>query len=100
MNLDSAGAPKRNRSKAKPAVASDPASTPKPRARKAKATAPAATPAVTVTSMTAVPTPSEAELLSMIEKAAYYLAEQRSFAPGHELDDWLAAERQIRALHT
>ncbi|MGA8864929.1 MAG: DUF2934 domain-containing protein [Gallionella sp.] len=32
----------------------------------------------------------------MIEKAAYYLAEKRGFAPGYELDDWLQAEAQIR----
>jgi hypothetical protein len=29
-----------------------------------------------------------------IEKAAYHLAEKRGFAPGHELEDWLTAERQ------
>jgi hypothetical protein len=34
-------------------------------------------------------------LRSMIATAAYYLAEQRHFAPGLELDDWLAAERQF-----
>lgn len=33
----------------------------------------------------------------MIREAAYFLAEARGFAPGHELDDWLAAERQIDA---
>lgn len=27
--------------------------------------------------------------------AAYYLAEQRGFAAGHELDDWLRAEQQL-----
>jgi len=31
----------------------------------------------------------------MIEEAAYYLAEKRGFAPGHELEDWLQAEAQI-----
>jgi hypothetical protein len=30
-----------------------------------------------------------------IAEAAYYLAEQRAFAPNHELDDWLAAERSL-----
>ncbi len=30
-----------------------------------------------------------------ISEAAYYLAERRSFDPGHELDDWLEAEREI-----
>jgi Protein of unknown function (DUF2934) len=32
-----------------------------------------------------------------IRVAAYYLAERRGFAPGHELDDWLAAEDAIEA---
>jgi hypothetical protein len=32
----------------------------------------------------------------MIAEAAYYLAERRGFEPGHELEDWLAAEGMIR----
>jgi hypothetical protein len=31
----------------------------------------------------------------MISEAAYYRAQRRSFAPGRELDDWLAAEAEI-----
>jgi hypothetical protein len=31
----------------------------------------------------------------MIELAAYYRAAQRGFEPGHELTDWLAAERDV-----
>jgi hypothetical protein len=31
----------------------------------------------------------------MIAEAAYYLAEQRGFTPGGELQDWLDAEAQI-----
>lgn len=27
--------------------------------------------------------------------AAYFIAEKRGFGPGHELDDWLAAEAQL-----
>ena len=27
--------------------------------------------------------------------AAYYRAERRGFAPGHEVEDWLAAEAEI-----
>ncbi len=30
-----------------------------------------------------------------IADAAYYRARERGFEPGYELDDWLAAERQI-----
>jgi hypothetical protein len=32
-----------------------------------------------------------------IAEAAYWRAEQRGFESGHELDDWLAAERQVDA---
>jgi Protein of unknown function (DUF2934) len=32
----------------------------------------------------------------MISVAAYYLAEQRGFAAGQSLDDWLRAEEQIK----
>jgi hypothetical protein len=30
-----------------------------------------------------------------IEQAAYRRAESRGFEPGHEMEDWLAAEREI-----
>ena len=30
-----------------------------------------------------------------IAMAAYYRAERRGFAPGHEVEDWLAAEAEI-----
>jgi len=32
---------------------------------------------------------------ALIATAAYYRAEQRGFQPGHETEDWLAAEREI-----
>jgi hypothetical protein len=32
---------------------------------------------------------------ALIAQAAYYRAEQRGFAPGAELQDWLAAEAEI-----
>jgi hypothetical protein len=31
----------------------------------------------------------------MIAEAAYLIAAHRGFAPGHELSDWLAAEREV-----
>jgi Protein of unknown function (DUF2934) len=34
----------------------------------------------------------------MIAEAAYYRAEKRGFAPGRELDDWIAAEADIAEL--
>lgn len=30
-----------------------------------------------------------------IAELAYYRAEHRKFAPGYELDDWLAAEKEL-----
>jgi hypothetical protein len=30
-----------------------------------------------------------------IAKAAYFNAERRGFVPGHELEDWLAAENEV-----
>jgi hypothetical protein len=32
---------------------------------------------------------------SMIAQAAYYRAERRGFEPGHEAEDWLAAESEV-----
>jgi hypothetical protein len=31
----------------------------------------------------------------MVEERAYFKAERRGFASGHELDDWLEAEQEI-----
>ena len=38
---------------------------------------------------------SPAERRSMIEIAAYYRAELRQFAAGHEIEDWTAAELEV-----
>ena len=38
---------------------------------------------------------SNEERYHLIAQAAYYRAEQRNFAPGHELEDWLGAEAEI-----
>jgi hypothetical protein len=32
---------------------------------------------------------------NLIAKAAYFRAAQRHFQPGHELEDWLAAEAEV-----
>jgi hypothetical protein len=34
---------------------------------------------------------------AMVAEAAYFFAESRGFEPGHELEDWLAAEDQVTA---
>jgi len=35
------------------------------------------------------------DMKSNIEIAAYYKAQARGFSPGFELDDWLAAEKEV-----
>lgn len=34
----------------------------------------------------------------MIAEAAYYRAERRGFAPGHEIENWVAAEAEVDTL--
>lgn len=63
------------------------------------------TPRKTLTTKTAaaeIPPPADVEspsedVGSMIATAAYYLAAARNFTPGHELEDWLEAERAVHA---
>jgi hypothetical protein len=40
--------------------------------------------------------PQEPDWHRMIAEAAYYLAQERGFLGAHSLDDWLAAEQQVR----
>ncbi len=42
--------------------------------------------------------PVEPHWHRMISEAAYYRAARREFEPGHALDDWLAAEREVKAM--
>jgi Protein of unknown function (DUF2934) len=54
--------------------------------------------AATVTKASAAPRSlTEAQRRATIAEAAYYMAEQRGFESGHELDDWLLAESQLEA---
>lgn len=39
--------------------------------------------------------PTQATRLERIAKAAWLKAQARGFVPGHELDDWLEAEREL-----
>ncbi len=39
----------------------------------------------------------ESALVQAISEAAYHRAAARGFEPGHELDDWVEAEKQITA---
>ena len=89
---------------------------PPPKRTSAKAKSDSTRPTVTVkksrarkTALPTEPAPGTAELRSetaegnaeqvnsMIATAAYFLAQERGFTPGHELDDWLEAERRIGA---
>jgi coproporphyrinogen III oxidase-like Fe-S oxidoreductase len=38
----------------------------------------------------------EDELRARIAEAAYHRAEQRGFEPGHEMEDWIEAEKAIK----
>lgn len=42
--------------------------------------------------------PAEPEWHRMISEAAYFRAEKRAFEAGHALDDWLAAESEVREI--
>ena len=61
--------------------------------RRASPPKPAAEPAAS-TGMTV----SEDARRAMIAQAAYLRAERRGFAPGGELEDWMAAEAEVDAL--
>lgn len=41
---------------------------------------------------------SRADFKAMVAEAAYYKAEQRGFAPGFEMADWLEAERELSSI--
>ena len=38
------------------------------------------------------------QLRKIIAEHAYFKAEKRGFAPGHEMDDWLEAEQEVHKL--
>jgi hypothetical protein len=45
----------------------------------------------------AAATAVKADFTAVVAERAYFRALHRGFAPGHELDDWLAAEREVAA---
>ncbi|MFZ5557893.1 MAG: DUF2934 domain-containing protein [Pseudomonadota bacterium] len=63
---------------------------PKPAARTARKAAPRKAPA-------ARRSVTPEERYRLIQEAAYYRAEQRGFAAGHEIEDWIAAEAEVDA---
>lgn len=92
----SAGAPppKRARAKASEESAKLPiVTTRKPRARKpAEGEMLAGAPAEVVAMQA-----SGEDLSGLIATTAYFIAAERNFAAGHELEDWLEAERRVRS---
>lgn len=69
--------------------------------KSASATAPARVPQAKPDSGTHRSSPvTQQQRQIMICEAAYYIAEHRGFEPGHDVDDWLAAEQQIDAALT
>jgi hypothetical protein len=39
---------------------------------------------------------SPEEVYRLIQETAYYKAKARGFAPGHEVQDWIEAEAEVR----
>jgi len=73
------------------------------RSAKTAARPPELTPEAVVTILeartldTTVPTIDAEQRRQLIAAEAYFLAERRGFAAGHEFDDWLAAEAAVDA---
>jgi hypothetical protein len=45
------------------------------------------------------PTAAAKSRVEMIAELAYFRAQGRSFEPGHDIEDWLAAEAEIEHRH-
>ena len=71
-----------------PPVKNPPASPPKKRSSRKRAAQPSSE-----TPYSSFIDPQQRAML--IAKAAYYRALRRGFAPGHETQDWLAAEAEV-----
>jgi hypothetical protein len=79
--------PRKASSPAASAPAASPAAKPKPVRQPTPPTSPAQDAAEV----------SETTVRKEIAKLAYQLSEKRNFEPGHETEDWLAAEAQVKA---
>lgn len=74
------------RAKDRPAAPAKTAKSAAPKARSsAKPVAPVAPAALT-----------PEQLYRMIQETAYFKAKARNFAPGHEVQDWIEAEAEVR----
>lgn len=75
-----------------------------PAVAKPAATRPAAAPRKAAAPSRTAPAPADAPAMSvvpdraeLVRLAAYFRAERRGFAPGYEVEDWLAAELEVAA---
>jgi hypothetical protein len=66
-------------------------------ATRKRASKPAAPPKAAAPALTEVEISPDARR-GMIAEAAYLRAEGRGFAPGYELEDWIAAENEVDSL--
>ena len=89
MEMTPEGSPGSSAKRTKSKVIVKPAADAAPAAKKPRA------PRKTLTTKAAAAEPTSEELGGMIATAAYYLAAARNFTPGHELEDWLEAEREV-----
>jgi hypothetical protein len=62
-----------------------------------KTTTPLAAGAEPVKEASPLPDSSDGSREARISEAAFFKAAARAFAPGHEWDDWLAAEKEVDA---
>lgn len=87
--------PKRASAKAKSESPRPTVTIKKPRARKVAPDAEPVEPVPAAAPQGASTERTTEELNHMIATTAYFLAEERGFTPGHELEDWLEAERRV-----
>jgi hypothetical protein len=72
---------------------------PAPRSTRSAPDAPATRPpgGITIGSAgSAAPRLSPEEVYKLIQESAYFKAKARGFAPGHEVQDWIEAEAEVR----
>jgi hypothetical protein len=93
----SAGTTPAKRTRAKASDSSPTSTAPKKSRRKATGAAVASETQIEIVTMQAVPEPGTEDLTGLIATTAYFIAAERNFASGHELDDWLEAERRIKS---
>jgi hypothetical protein len=98
MDVDPATSAKRAKAKAAPPhkTAKPVITTKKARGKAVPETVVVATPLPTQTVAEADGAVEVLDLTADIAATAYYIAAGRNFAPGHELEDWLEAERRVK----